>query len=165
MAAASIELEKDLYRIVPMGESHLDEVLAIEKVSFPTPWSRSAFLGELFDNQFAYYYVCLKEGRVVGYAGMWIILDEAHVTNIAIHPHFRGRKLGKLLLMEIMRQAVCLGAEKITLEVRPSNKVAQKLYRQLGFVAAGIRKGYYSDTLEDAIIMWKHLYDVDERRK
>ena len=124
MAAASIELEKDLYRIVPMGESHLDEVLAIEKVSFPTPWSRSAFLGELFDNQFAYYYVCLKESRVVGYAGMWIILDEAHVTNIAIHPHFRGRKLGKLLLMEIMRQAVSR-AEKITLEVRPSNKVAQ----------------------------------------
>ncbi|HHX51422.1 MAG TPA: ribosomal protein S18-alanine N-acetyltransferase [Clostridia bacterium] len=166
MAAAEfveLEKEKDLYQVVPMGENHLDEVLAIESASFPTPWSRNAFLGELFDNQFAYYYVCLKEGRVVGYVGMWIILDEAHVTNIAIHPFFRGRKLGKLLLTEIMGRAVCLGADKITLEVRPSNKVARSLYRQLGFVAAGIRKGYYSDTREDAIVMWKHLFGVDKR--
>ena len=95
--------------------------------------------------------------------GLWIILDEAHVTNIAIHPHFRGRKLGRVIINGNMRQAVCLGAEKITLEVRPSNKVAQKLYRQLGFVAAGIRKGYYSDTWKMPLSCGNYLYDVDER--
>jgi ribosomal-protein-alanine N-acetyltransferase len=146
--------------IIPMEKEHLDQVLDIEQVSFPTPWSRNSYLRELSDNQFAYYYVCLQGEQVVGYMGMWIIIDEAHVTTIAVHPDFRGRQLGRYLLEELMLRAVVLGADKITLEVRPSNEPAQKLYRRVGFVPAGLRKGYYSDTKEDAIIMWKHLLDL-----
>lgn len=148
--------------IIPMEKKHLEQVLAIERVSFPTPWSRNAYLRELSDNQFAYYYVCLHGEQVVGYMGMWIVIDEAHVTTIAVHPDFRRRQLGRRLLEELMARAVILGADKITLEVRPSNEPAKKLYRRVGFVPAGLRKGYYSDTKEDAIIMWKHLLDLEE---
>lgn len=155
------QLLTDELMIVPMAEEHLDQVLAIEEVSFPTPWSRNSYLRELSDNQFAYYYVCLQGEKVLGYMGMWLIIDEAHVTTIAVHPEYRGRYLGKILLEELMARAVALGADKITLEVRPSNLVAQRLYRRVGFVPAGLRKGYYTDTKEDAIIMWKHLLDID----
>ncbi|HHW07310.1 MAG TPA: ribosomal protein S18-alanine N-acetyltransferase [Clostridia bacterium] len=153
---------KDELMIVPMAEEHLDQVLAIEQVSFPTPWSRNSYLRELSDNQFAYYYVCLLGDKVLGYMGMWLIIDEAHVTTIAVHPDYRGRALGRVLLEELMARAAALGADKITLEVRPSNHVAQRLYRRVGFVPAGIRKGYYTDTKEDAIIMWKHLLDFEK---
>ncbi|MGB9662448.1 MAG: ribosomal protein S18-alanine N-acetyltransferase [Moorellaceae bacterium] len=146
-----------------MTNRHLDEVLEIERASFPTPWPRSSFLNELYANDCAYYYVGLHEGKVIGYAGMWIILDEAHVTNIAVHPHFRGRGLGGLLLEVLMQEAIALGADRMTLEVRVSNLTAQHLYERLGFVRAGIRKGYYHDTQEDAIIMWKHLYSEREK--
>lgn len=147
------------FKIIPMREEHLGGVLEIERQSFPTPWSKQAFLGELRDNELAHYYVCLQGDKVTGYAGMWIIFDEAHVTNIAVHPDYRGRKIGKALLLNLMEQALRLGAERITLEVRPSNKVAQELYRKLGFRPVGIRKGYYTDTNEDAIIMWRNLYE------
>ncbi|MHB1127462.1 MAG: ribosomal protein S18-alanine N-acetyltransferase [Bacillota bacterium] len=146
------------YRIEPMQVEQLDDIMAIEKVSFPTPWSRNAFLGELQENDFARYYVCLVDQRVIAYAGMWIIMDEAHITNIAVAPQFRGNHLGRVMLLTLMREAISFGSDKITLEVRPSNAVARELYRSMGFVPAGIRKGYYSDTREDAIIMWRHLY-------
>ncbi|MBE3582121.1 MAG: ribosomal protein S18-alanine N-acetyltransferase [Thermoanaerobacteraceae bacterium] len=141
---------------------HLDEVLAIERASFPSPWPRSSFLNELLTNDCARYYVCLEGDRVVGYAGMWIILDEAHITNIAVHPAYRGRRLGELLLRTLMQEAARLGADRMTLEVRVSNLPAQRLYARLGFVRAGIRKGYYNDNHEDAIIMWKHFYRQGE---
>ncbi|WP_227764696.1 ribosomal protein S18-alanine N-acetyltransferase [Zhaonella formicivorans] len=147
------------YKIIPMQEKHIPGVLEIERVSFPTPWSGQAFLGELKDNDFAHYYVCVHGDEVAGYAGMWIIIDEAHVTNIAVHPNFRGKKLGKALLVNLMQEAMFLGAERMTLEVRPSNTVAQELYRKTGFTPVGVRKGYYTDTNEDAIIMWRNLYD------
>ncbi|NLC77048.1 MAG: ribosomal protein S18-alanine N-acetyltransferase [Clostridia bacterium] len=156
-----VQGSKEELVIIPMQKEHLDQVLAIEKVSFPTPWSRNSYLRELSDNQFAHYYVCLQGEQVIGYMGMWIIIDEAHITTIAVHPDFRGQRLGKTLLEELMMRAVMLGADKITLEVRPSNLPAQRLYRKVGFVPAGLRKGYYTDTKEDAIIMWKHLLDVD----
>ncbi|MGI9953485.1 ribosomal protein S18-alanine N-acetyltransferase [Moorellaceae bacterium AZ2] len=149
--------------IVPMAIRHLDQVLAIERASFPSPWPRSSFLNELFANDYARYYVCLHGDRVIGYAGMWIILDEAHITNIAIHPDFRGQRLGELLLKTLMQEAVNLGADRMTLEVRVSNLPAQRLYERLGFVRAGIRKGYYNDNHEDAIIMWKHFYQQGEK--
>lgn len=148
--------------IKSMEKEHLEQVLAIERVSFPTPWSRNTYLRELSDNQFAHYFVCTQGEQVVGYMGMWIVIDEAHVTTIAVHPDYRRRQLGRMLLEELMVRAVLLGADKITLEVRPSNEPARKLYQRVGFVPAGLRKGYYSDTKEDAIIMWKHLLDVEE---
>jgi len=142
-------------RYTAMEWAHLEQILAIEAVSFPTPWSRQAFVHELLDNDLASYVVALDGERVVGYAGMWIIIDEAHLTNVAVHPDYRGRGIGEGLLNELIRVAVNLGAERMTLEVRVSNQVAQKLYQRLGFRQIGLRKGYYSDTKEDAIIMWK----------
>jgi ribosomal-protein-alanine N-acetyltransferase len=140
-----------------MQASHLDQVLQIERVSFPTPWSRQAFLSELYHNDFAHYYVYLLDGLVVGYAGMWVILDEAHVTNVAVHPQYRGKQVGEKLLHHLLGEAAARGAGRITLEVRPSNQPAQHLYQKLGFKPVGVRKGYYTDTHEDAIIMWRRL--------
>lgn len=139
-----------------IGED-LDGVLAIEKVSFPTPWTRNSYLNEIYSNDFAYYYVARFEREVIGYAGLWIIFDEAHVTNVAVHPDYRGRRLGELLLNILIQEAIYLGADRMTLEVRVSNHPARRLYERLGFVSAGIRKGYYNDNKEDAIIMWKRL--------
>lgn len=134
---------------------HLDQVEEIEKVSFPTPWTRSSFTDELLRNDFAHYIVAVHESAVIGYGGMWHILDEAHITNVAVRPDCRGKNIGKALMLEIIRQAVTMGVNSMTLEVRPSNKAARRLYHVLGFEERGVRKRYYSDTNEDAIIMWK----------
>ncbi|NLW07403.1 MAG: ribosomal protein S18-alanine N-acetyltransferase [Clostridia bacterium] len=143
---------------MPMIGEDLDGVLAIEQVSFPTPWSRNSYLNEIYNNEFAYYYVARAADKVIGYAGLWLIFDEAHVTTVAVAPDYRGRRLGELLLKVLMQEAAYLGADRMTLEVRVSNHAARRLYERLGFVSAGIRKGYYNDNKEDAIIMWKHLY-------
>ncbi|UCZ53701.1 ribosomal protein S18-alanine N-acetyltransferase [Bacillus shivajii] len=140
-----------------MKEEDLDEVLEVEHDCFPSPWSRSAFLNELTTNQFAYYLVASLEGKVIGYCGVWVIVDEAHITNVAIHSSCRRRGIGEQLLLGSMNMAKTLGANKLTLEVRVSNEAAQKLYEKLGFVAGGIRKNYYTDNQEDAQIMWVNL--------
>lgn len=141
--------------IQPMAVEDLDGVLEIERVSFPTPWSRAAYYRELTDNSYAHYLVAKAGDLVAGYAGMWVLLDEAHVTNIAVRPQYRRRGIGEALMLEMMAIARDKSAARMTLEVRPSNKTAQKLYQKLGFVPRGIRKRYYSDTKEDAIVMWK----------
>jgi ribosomal-protein-alanine N-acetyltransferase len=135
--------------------SDLEAVLRIERGSFPTPWSRAAFQSELVDNTFAVYLVLQLHGRVVAYGGMWLILDEAHVTNVAVDPEFRGHGFGEQMMRGLMTRALQQGARRMTLEVRRSNVVAQNLYRKLGFVQLGVRRGYYTDTHEDALIMWK----------
>jgi len=138
-----------------MRPEHLDQVAAIEALSFATPWSRESFQYELTRNDFASYLVALDGEKVLGYAGMWLILDEAHVTNVAVHPDCRGRGLGRVLMLELMRRAALAGAGRMTLEVRKSNHVARRLYEHLGFKERGCRRGYYTDTNEDALIMWK----------
>lgn len=141
----------------------ISHVVDIERKSFPTPWSPYAFTCELSDNEFAHYLVVVPEiqkDRVVGYGGMWIIIDEAHITNVAIEPEFRGKQLGEMLMKGLMRLAKAKNALNMTLEVRISNSTAQNLYKKLGFVESGVRPGYYVDTNEDAIIMWKNLRDV-----
>lgn len=138
----------------------LDGVLRVEHRSFTAPWSRQAFLGELVENRLARYIVGEYEGNVIGYAGLWMIMDEGHVTNIAIDPDFRGMKLGEKLLRTLMSMCAVSGGRKMTLEVRVSNTVAQKLYYKYGFERVGIRKGYYTDNKEDAIIMWVDLPPV-----
>ncbi|MGZ4135829.1 MAG: ribosomal protein S18-alanine N-acetyltransferase [Tumebacillaceae bacterium] len=137
-----------------MALEDLDRIMEIEHHSFTLPWSREAFVAELTQNHFAKYLVAIHEGVVVGYAGVWVILDEGHVTNIAIHPDARGKKLGEALMRELMATAIANGAERMTLEARVSNFVAIRMYEKLGFASAGIRKGYYTDNNEDAIIMW-----------
>lgn len=136
-----------------MLPEHLDQVLGIEIISFPTPWSHRAFKFEITENDYAFYIVAQVNGRVVGYAGMWTVLDEAHITNVAVHPDYRGSGFGRALMVELLGRAAVLGAVKLTLEVRVSNNVARRLYKSLGFVEMGFRRKYYSDNDEDAIIM------------
>ena len=149
------------YQLVDMIPEHIPAVLQIEQISFPTPWSQQAFTYEITSNHFAHYLVALRGDEVAGYAGMWMVLDEAHITNVAVHPGHRGKKLGQVLMAEMMRRAVLRGAVRMTLEVRPSNTVARELYKKLGFKEKGLRKRYYTDTNEDAIIMWVDLSGQD----
>ncbi|HHV71356.1 MAG TPA: ribosomal protein S18-alanine N-acetyltransferase [Clostridia bacterium] len=143
--------------IRPMELSDLDRVLEIEKKSFPSPWSKYAYLSELCENKHAHYLVGEVLGKVVSYGGIWTILDEAHITTIAVDPDYRGRNYGEQMLAALIKAALQRMAEKMTLEVRKSNYPAQSLYLKFGFEPAGIRKGYYVDNNEDAIIMWKQL--------
>lgn len=141
----------------PMTLDDLDGVLAIEKTSFTLPWSREAFYNELVHNRYAKYVVMEHDGRIIGYCGMWVVIDEAHITNVAVLPEYRGKKLGEALMRKMMEIAKQLGAVTMTLEVRASNNVAQSLYRKLGFLNGGIRKRYYPDNQEDALVMWVNL--------
>lgn len=136
-----------------MKPEHITQVLSIEFNSFPIPWSYQAFMFEVTENDFAFYIVAQINKKVVGYTGMWIVLDEAHITNVAVHPEYRGCGIGRALMKELLKRAAVMGAVKITLEVRVSNNVAKDLYKSLGFVDVGVRKKYYSDNNEDAIIM------------
>lgn len=138
-----------------MQMDHLEQVMSIENACYTTPWSRTAFVQELMNNDLAVYLVALYKGQVVGYCGMWIIIDEAHITTIAVHPEFRRQKIASTLLKASIDLAKFKGAHSATLEVRASNEGAKTLYQKFGFEPAGIRKGYYSDNKEDAIIMWK----------
>ncbi|MEG6586831.1 ribosomal protein S18-alanine N-acetyltransferase [Dendrosporobacter sp. 1207_IL3150] len=139
--------------IRPMLAEDIEDVLAVEVLSFSTPWSQDAFESEI-TNKLAYYLVLEDNRQVIGYAGMWLILDEAHITNIAIIPQYRRSGLGEKLLLEMIQKAKLHGAASMTLEVRVSNNAAQCLYEKLGFEKRGIRKQYYTDTKEDALIMW-----------
>ncbi len=134
----------------------IPQILPIENCSFPSPWSYQAFCNEL-KNKFAVYFVALIEGRVIGYAGMWLFSGEAHVTTIAVDPAYRGRGLGRLLMSTLMEYARVQGADTMVLEVRPSNVAALNLYRSLGFRQIGLRKNYYIETREDAVVMLRNL--------
>lgn len=144
------------YEIVPMEEKHLQDVLLISNESFPIAWSRESFEKELL-NIFAKYFVAVKDGRVLGYGGMWIIIDEAHITNIAVHPNYRGKGLGDNILKAMIQQCKSQRVTAMTLEVRSSNEPAKNLYKKYGFREEGIRKAYYEDNHEDALIMWKYF--------
>ena len=136
-----------------MRTEDLDEVTALENATFAVPWSRESFRQELERNVAARYLVAEREGKVVGYAGAWIILDESHITNIAVAEAYRGRGIGRMLTEALLQLLSNLGASYATLEVRVSNERAQNLYRSLGFVSVGKRKRYYEDNQEDAFLM------------
>ncbi len=141
----------------PMELADIDQVFEIETASFATPWSKEAFYDELTKNRFAVYTLLEVDETIAGYCGVWIIVDEAHITNIALLPEYRGRKLGEALLKKVMETARNMGAKTLTLEVRVSNTAARSLYRKQGFQEGAIRKQYYTDNLEDAIVMWVNL--------
>lgn len=147
------------YRLMNLDD--ISTIVDIERESFTAPWSEEAFRNELTQNLFAKYMVMELEGTVLGYGGMWLIIDEAHITNIAVRENYRGLGYGKQLLMEMMKTAHWLGALRMTLEVRVTNERAQSLYRKMGFYPAGVRPGYYSDNNEDALIMWVDLVPED----
>lgn len=141
----------------PMLLSDVPVIAAIEREVFTVPWSAEAFVSELKHNQFARYTVMELDRNIIGYGGMWVVMDEAHVTNVAVRAPYRGRGYGEMLMRRLMQTAREQGAKSMTLEVRVSNEVAQNLYRKLGFVQNGIRPRYYTDNLEDAYIMWADL--------
>ncbi|WP_318626962.1 ribosomal protein S18-alanine N-acetyltransferase [Paenibacillus polymyxa] len=154
--AKNIQREEKLeFRLMQLDD--IPDVLEIEHEAFTLPWTEEAFRNELTMNHFAKYMIMELDGQAIGYAGMWTIMDEAHITNIAIREAYRGRKFGDKLLNELMQTASYLGMERMTLEVRVTNRIAQGLYEKKGFKPAGVRKGYYSDNNEDAVIMWADL--------
>ena len=140
-----------------MKEEDIDQILEVEHASFATPWSREAFYNEIYNNKFAVYIVLEEYQKIIGYVGAWVVIDEAHITNVAILPSYRGKKLGEALLRKMMTVAKDMGARSMTLEVRVTNNVAQSLYRKLGFQNGGIRKNYYTDNQEDALVMWVNI--------
>ncbi|USK92512.1 ribosomal protein S18-alanine N-acetyltransferase [Rossellomorea marisflavi] len=140
-----------------MTVDDVDAVMEIEEQSFTVPWSREAFISEMEENHLSMYIVIEDEGQIAGYCGVWIVVDEAHITNVAILPSHRGKGYGELLMRKIMEMAIESGARVMTLEARVSNVPAQSLYRKLGFQDGGIRKRYYSDNQEDALVMWVNL--------
>jgi tRNA threonylcarbamoyl adenosine modification protein YeaZ/ribosomal-protein-alanine acetyltransferase len=155
---AEVEYEKKQnIELKDMSIEDIKQVCEIENLSFSMPWSRESFESEISQNNLARYIVAKVDGKIAAYGGMWIILDEAHITNIAVHPEYRGQKIGEKLVMALLQRAKENKAAGITLEVRKSNIAARNLYKKLGFKDSGIRKGYYADTGEDAIIMWKEL--------
>ena len=146
-----------------MRRDDLDAVTAIEQATFARPWSRESFRQELERNVAARYLVAEEDGQVIGYAGAWVILDESHITNIAVAEPFRGQGTGKRLTRALLQYLSKLGACYATLEVRVGNVRAQNLYKGLGFVSVGKRKRYYEDNGEDAYLMvCEHMPEVEE---
>lgn len=162
------------YRIAPMRLSDLDQVMEIEREAFPAPWPASAYRYELVQNGLSTYLTLRlrhvpptrgwpraaglwPRGRpslsVLAYGGFWIIVDEAHISTLAVHPDWRGRGLGEVMLVSLIDAAILLDAAELTLEVRVSNQAAQNLYRKYAFAIVGRRKRYYRDNDEDALIM------------
>lgn len=138
-----------------MTVADIDGVLKIEQEAFSLPWTRDAFVQEMTTNLHAYYLVAEDQGQqIVGFCGMWLVMDESHITNVAVTEQVKGQGIGEGLMREAIRVAKEHGAVLMTLEVRVSNTIAQNLYRKLDFQNGGIRKGYYSDNLEDALVMW-----------
>lgn len=140
-----------------MTVDDIQAVLKVEHASFSLPWTEAAFYNEIISNRFATYILAELAEEVIGYCGVWVIIDEAHITNVALLPEYRGRKIGESLMRTGMSYARMRGARKMSLEVRVSNEPAQKMYRKLGFKPGGIRKNYYSDNHEDALVMWVKL--------
>lgn len=130
----------------------VDGVHAIESATFPRPWKREDFVKEMTQNACARYLVAELKKKIVGFAGAWIVLDEAHITNIAVSEEFRGQGIGRKLTEALMQYAANLGVVYATLEVRRSNERAKKLYQSLGFEYVGLRKKYYEDNGEDAFL-------------
>lgn len=140
----------------PMTPAELDGVMEVERLSYQTPWTRDAFLSEIIQT-YTVYLVAKDEQQVASIGGMHVVWEDAHITNIAVHPRYRGIGLGERMMRTLIQRAAERGARRMTLEVRAGNFSAQNLYRKLGFITApgAIRKGYYTDTQEDAIVMWK----------
>lgn len=139
--------------IRPMVRADVPRVYEIECACFRSPWSKASLAGEL-RNDVAHYHVYDCEGKVAGYAGMWVLYEEAHITNIAVVAEFRGRGFARALMLSMMETARRFGATSMTLEVRENNFIAQSLYKSLDFVQNGYRSRYYSDTGEGALLLW-----------
>lgn len=135
--------------------SDAEGMTALDELCFDLPWSLETFMGELAANENAFYIVAEVDGKPVGYAGLWAIAGEGHITNVAVHPDYRRKQIAKALVKLLIEASEAAGLEAFTLEVRVSNAPAIALYEQFGFEPSGVRKGYYLDNDEDALIMWR----------
>jgi ribosomal-protein-alanine N-acetyltransferase len=134
----------------------LDAVLTIEAEAFSSPWTREMYLAELENVGVSFCYLARDEvGKAVGFCSFWSILDELHINNLAILPAYRRRGFASTLLIYVLKEGVRLGAQSATLEVRRSNDDARRLYERLGFAASGVRHAYYTNPVEDALVMWR----------
>ena len=148
-----------------MQPGDLDAVQRIERASFTTPWPAYAYRQEIETNRLAHYIVARAGVEVVGFAGMWMMVDQAHVTTFAVHPRWRRKGVGSQMVVALLAMARTLGARQATLEVRLSNLAARHLYERFGFRPVGIRPRYYSDNGEDALIMTTDDLDSPDKRK
>ncbi|QTD39561.1 ribosomal protein S18-alanine N-acetyltransferase [Sporosarcina sp. Te-1] len=137
-----------------MTREDIASVVEIEQESFTTPWTEEVFEHEMTGNAYAHYIVAVEDEQVIGHCGMWIVLDECHITNVAVRKQHRGRGIGEGLMRKAIALCKANDVRLMTLEVRVSNETAQNLYRKLGFQDGGIRKNYYTDDHEDALVMW-----------
>lgn len=136
-----------------MDEKDIDGVLEVSNLSFSSPWSRVSYEQEL-SNSLARYFVAKVDDKIVGFIGTWIIVDESHITNVAVHPDYRNLKIASKLIESMLNYCKEKNCTAYTLEVRESNKAAISLYKKHGFKIDGIRKEYYQDNKEDALLMW-----------
>lgn len=146
-----------MIQILKMTTEHIKDVHKIEEDSFSIPWSEKAFYDELTKNKMAIYIVAKKDNEIIGYGGMWHVINEGHITNVSVKKEYRGKGVGTKIIdafIDIAKEKEMIG---ITLEVRVSNDIAKNLYKKNGFIMEGIRKEYYEDNKEDAIIMWKNI--------
>jgi len=146
-----------MLKIVDMNLSHIDEVYEIECKSFVIPWSKNDLRKEVSENKHAVYKVAISDSKIVGYAGMWQVVNEGHITNIAVAEDQRRLGVASKLIESLSAYAVERELIGLTLEVRISNEAAINLYKKFGFLPEGIRKEYYADTREDALLMWKYF--------
>ena len=148
-------MDKFTIKIRPMSKADIDGIIAIEEVTYGEHhWSRDSFYSELSNNLARYYCAFTESDELLGYAGSWLIVDEAHITNIAVKPEYRGKKIGEALLVEVFEACYKEMVKYVTLEVRVSNTPAIGLYEKYSFKSLGTRKGYYQNNNEDALIMW-----------
>jgi ribosomal-protein-alanine N-acetyltransferase len=150
--------------ITPMRRRDLKNVIAIERRIFPSPWSIGLYMSEIAQPATRAYYVASVGTELVGYAGMMVVVGEAHVTNIGVAPEWQRCGVGRRLLLTLAREARRRSAQHLTLEVRVTNVGAQALYHEFGFAPAGIRKNYYAEVNEDALVMWAHDIDTETYR-
>ena len=148
--------------LVPLRRRHLRSVLKIESQVYPLPWTLTLFMSELSLRTSRYYIAARVGPSVVGYAGLMYAADEGHITNIAVDPAWQRHHIGSRLLLNVARTAPRFGAKHLTLEVRVSNGAAQALYGRFGFRTEGLRKNYYAESNEDALIMWARDIDTPE---
>lgn len=152
------------YLFRDMTSRDTKRIAELEKLCFRSPWSEHSLRDEL-KNKIAHYRVIEYEGVVIAYAGMWVLFEEAHITNVAVEPQSRGKGLGRAIMLDMMRTAAIHKACSMTLEVRESNMIAQTLYYSLDFKNAGRRRKYYSDTGEDAFILWNNDINATAKRE
>jgi len=148
-------MEKFAIKIAPMQKKDIDDIIKVEEASYGEHhWSKDSFYSELTNNLARYFCAFDEDGKLLGYAGSWLVIDEAHITNIAVMPEYRGKKVGEALLTAIFDECYKNMVKYLTLEVRVSNTPAIGLYEKYNFKSLGTRKGYYQNNNEDALIMW-----------